>query len=691
MKDAPAAKKFEKWNPSWWQWALPLVGMILLIYWNSLSGDFVFDDVPLIKDSQEIRSWKNLPQIFGRTGYRPIRTLTYALDYWLFGPDPFFFHLTNVLMHAANAILVFLLLRGIFRNARSALAGALLFSCHPAQTAAVAYISGRKDVLATGFILAALLCFVRYRESANKNRPVLLGSLALFLLALFSKEVAVVFPALLFGWDFFDSHWGPDAFKQERLWQRAKKVFLDHRWLYGPMLLGGMAFLYYAQFVMYASRKKGFWGGSALNNYLTSIKLFCHYLWLAIFPYPLVADYRGIFPVAAGMRDWTVWVGLVLAIAFFYSLYRAMRRRPRMAFGLFWFLVTLLPVIQLLPFHEIAANHYLYLPLVGFFIAAVELANWKLSTVSTKGLAGAVAVLLLVYSAETVVRNPDWHDTLSLWKATVKHAPDSARVQNNLGSALHAAGDLDAAYPHLLRATQLDPTDGAYWSNLGAWYLDRLEFQAAIDALSRSVEIDPKNAYSQTNLGNAYKKLALSRGEKDPDGPLWRAALGHLRMAVALTPADGTLQYNLGLAYYQLGQREKAREAFVKAVELSPSFPRAYLALGMMDNEDGNVSRATVEVAQSIIRDANNLEAIRLLADIYVMKQNDYGAGRMLLEFAVDKFPNDSNLRRRLGVVYQQLGDRGKACDQLKLALQLASPGGQANEIRQILDSLQCR
>ncbi len=677
----------------WWQWMLPLVGLTFLIYLNSLSNDFVFDDVPLIKDSQEIRSWHNLPQIFGRTGYRPVRTLTYALDYWLFGPDPYYFHLTNVLMHAVNAVLVFLFLRSVFENARSALVGALLFVCHPVQTAAVTYISGRKDLLATGFLLGGMLCFADYRKT--QKRSAFLGCIALFILALFSKEIAVVFPALLFAWDFLDHHWEPGAFEGKSLWARTKLVFLEHRRLYGPMIVCAAFFLYYAQFIMYASRKVGFWGGSALNNYLTSLKLFSHYLQLAIVPYPLVADYRGIFPVAAGMSDWTIWVGTIFLAGYFYLLYRSLRRRPRVAFGLFWFLVALLPVIQLLPFHEIAANHYLYLPLVGFIIAVLELVMWRLPALRAPALAFITVALLLAFSTVTVARNRDWRNTLSLWEATIQHAPGSARVQNNLGSALHAAGRLDDALPHLQRATELDPSEAAYWSNLGALYHDLGKanndpnnYQAAIEALERSVRIEPKNPYSHTNLGNAYKKLALSRNDKDPHSPLWSKAFEHLKTAVALNGAEGALYYNLGLAYYELGQREEAWRNFDLARRVEPRFAQAYLGLGLMANEDGNLQRALDELTQCVILDASNLEAIRLLADIYVVKQNDYQGAKMLLEFAVNKFPANSDLRRRLGLVYLRLGKSTQAREELNLALQLDPKGQKADEILQLLNSL---
>ncbi|MBI4454421.1 MAG: tetratricopeptide repeat protein [Acidobacteria bacterium] len=670
---------------TWWRWAFPLVTLAVLIYLNSLPNEFVFDDIPLIQDNQQIRAGRDLAGIFGGQGYRPVRTLTYALNYWIFGLQPFYFHLTNVLLHAANAVLVFLFLRRLFQDTWCAFAGALLFVCHPAQTAAVAYISGRKDLLACGFIMAGMMCFANFRERGKRSS--FFASLGMFTLALFSKEVAVVFPALLFAWDFFERRLQPEAFARTGLWSRTQEVLTKYRWFYASLLIAAAVFLYYAQFIMYASRRSSYWGGSALNNYLTSFKLFTHYLQKALLPYPLIADYDGVFPLATGLGDFAAWAGIFVALAYCLLLYQSLRRRPRMALGLFWFLVSLLPVIQLLPFHEIAADHYLYLPLVGFIIALVELVNWKFSRLRGPALRLATSGVIVVCCVMTIARNRDWRDTRSLWEATVRQAPGSGRVHNNLGTTLHAGGDLDRALQHLLRATKLDAGVAAYWSNLGAVYHDRGDYEAAIGALRRSVEIEPNNPYNHTNLGNAYKKLAMSRVDRDPNSALWRSALTHLERAVILNASNAALHYNLGSAYFELGQRKDARHCFEIAGRLRPDFAPAHYALGLIYSQERDLPAAIQELERSIALDAHNLEAIQLLATLH-QGRGEYEGARVLLESAVDQFPSSSDLRLRLALLYKTLGDPAKAREQLNLALQLDPDGGKTNEIHQLLNSL---
>ncbi|HEY2930837.1 MAG TPA: tetratricopeptide repeat protein [Acidobacteriota bacterium] len=666
----------------WYRWAPLLAGLAALLYINSLSGKFVFDDLTLIQDNQMIRSWRDLPSMFGRQGYRPVRTLSYALNYYFFGLDPFYYHVTNVLIHAVNGVLVFLLLRRIFGSDGKSFAGTLLFLCHPIQTAAVAYISGRKDLLATGFLLGGMLGFAHYRE--RKKISYFVFAMFLFTLALFSKEVAVIFPLLLLIWDFFREHPEPGSLRGRDLWARLRRTLAVHRWLFGSLLAMALGFLYYAQYVTHASRKPDFWGGSVLNNYLTALKLFSHYIQMALVPFPLVADYNGVFPIAKGLIDWTVWVAIIFTLAYFYWLYHLLLVRPRAGFGLLWFFITLLPVLQLLPFHEIAADHFLYLPLIGFVITIVEVADWKFSRLPLRVILAAVCV---IFSALTIVRNRDWESQLSLWRATVRYASDSARAQTNFGTSLQASGDLEGALPHLVRATELDPYEATHWSNLGTLYLDRGDYEAAVDALAHASGIDPDNAYTHSVLGTAYKRLAQSRNLKDPNDPLWKNALWHSRRAVTLREADGMLHYNLGIAYKELGFRMEARNEFETSKKLAPDFANADFALGVLDSEEGDLSSAILHLQDSIFKNADNLGPYQVLADIHV-KRNDYAAARMLLEFAVNRFPGVSDLRLRLGLVYLRLGKTADARDQLSRGLELDPTGSKANEIRQLLNSL---
>ena len=171
-----------------------LVAVVASLYANTLFHGFVFDDVTLIQQNPDVIDL-NWGKILGRSGYRPIRTFTYALNSALGGMNPFGYHLFNVLLHAANSLLVFLFLRSIQGRIDVSFLGAMLFAVHPVQTASVAYISGRKDLLAAFFVLLALLPYNKWRRQGGWQGLTLTGSA--LLLAILSKEVAAVFPVIV--------------------------------------------------------------------------------------------------------------------------------------------------------------------------------------------------------------------------------------------------------------------------------------------------------------------------------------------------------------------------------------------------------------------------------------------------------------------------------------------------------------
>ncbi|RPI20350.1 MAG: hypothetical protein EHM61_27210, partial [Acidobacteria bacterium] len=413
-------------------WAVALGILAFLVYANTLGHGFVIDDAPLISQNSAVRGleWS---YILSPHGYRPVRTFTYALNYALGGDDPFGYHLLNVLLHSANVILLFLL---VFRwTALSAIAGtaALLFAVHPVQTAAVAYVSGRKDILTTLFVLLACHTYTSYRRATRPVFAVLTG--VLFGLAVMAKEVAIVLPALLALADVFIlERRSEDGEKRESILVRLIRALKRAPVFYG-VCLGLLAFAaYYAMFVMKASRMTGFWGGTPWTHYGTSFKLLLHYAKLAVIPYPLIADYLGdVFPLSKGLLEPATIGSVVFLAGYLFLAVKMDRRNPLFTFGMLWFLVALLPVLQIFPFHELAADHFLYLPLVGIavlFGSAVHLLarRWDMKIVGA-----GVAAIAVFFIFMTIDRNRDWKDEFTLWSETYRVAPGSYRANHNLG------------------------------------------------------------------------------------------------------------------------------------------------------------------------------------------------------------------------------------------------------------------
>ncbi|UCF38341.1 MAG: glycosyltransferase family 39 protein, partial [Acidobacteriota bacterium] len=190
-----ARAKRKKGSPERLLWGIPVLLAVLcfLLYANTLGHSLVFDDVTLILQNRSVLEldWAT---ILYKGGYRPFRTLTYALNYAVGGEDPFGYHLVNVLLHALNAVLAFLLFWRLSRSNAVAGIGAAFMALHPVQTAAVAYVSGRKDLLAAFFLLAGFYLYVSRRKEGGIGWKTLVAVLPLFVLAILSKEVAIVLP-----------------------------------------------------------------------------------------------------------------------------------------------------------------------------------------------------------------------------------------------------------------------------------------------------------------------------------------------------------------------------------------------------------------------------------------------------------------------------------------------------------------
>ena len=305
-----------------------------LLYINTLGHDFVFDDITLILQNPQVLDF-DLSGIFSLQGYRPVRTLTHALEWVLVGQSPMFFHLNNIILHVFNVLLVFLVLNRLAGSWAAALVGSVLFMVHPVQTAAVAYISGRKDLLATAFILLGFWFYVKASESIRGGRWRYPAAWGCFGLALLSKEVAIVFPVLVMGLDMVRDDTGGRVIVSGRSFFSAAAAALRRRpFQYAIFSVLAVAALVWAVFINLASRAEGYWGGTLLTNLGTGFKLFAHYLKLVFVPYPLIADYTGeAFPVASSIIEPSVVFSFLLIIAYLAFAVWIFRKSPLFCFG----------------------------------------------------------------------------------------------------------------------------------------------------------------------------------------------------------------------------------------------------------------------------------------------------------------------------------------------------------------------
>ncbi|HKY03340.1 MAG TPA: tetratricopeptide repeat protein, partial [Blastocatellia bacterium] len=478
--------------------AAALVITVFACYGNSLGNGFVFDDTNLVFSHSRLQSASEFWQLI--TAYRPLRHLSYVVDYAIWGERAFGFHLTNVLIHAANSIMVFFIARRLLINRLAAVVAAMIFAAHPIQTDSVAYISGRRDVLFAFFYLAALLSYLRYRAERS---PLYF---ALFLigwaLSLMSKEMAVSLPAVIFLWNFCNLWHEQTGSWAKRSLSSVGRAFGKDWLLYIALVAAGLSYGFYMVFVRGASGRASaggidYWGGSFLSNALTAIRVQAWYLKQMIFPTP-IAQYYGAFDISYSVADWRVIVSFAAVAAALAAGLFALKRDKLIAFAILAYFAMLLPVSQIIPHHELVADHYLYLPVFSLALIAGRLVERESAAAKDRRqLAyGAVVVLLGFYAVTTFLRNRDWKDEFAVWKANYESVPESPRAAHNLGG-FYATRDPARAEDLFKQALNRDAGFEPAYLSLARLYVTQKRLAEAEEMVAKGIAVTDSNQGSR--------------------------------------------------------------------------------------------------------------------------------------------------------------------------------------------------
>jgi Flp pilus assembly protein TadD len=649
-------------TPSWLR-PLPVVLLLsvltILVYVNSLPNEFVFDDLGLIVSNGAIRDIRNIPAILGAHGnvaYRPLRTASFAVDYFLFGLNPAGFRAVNIALHILNGALIFFLFRVLLRDPRPALLAAILFVVHPIQTDSVAYISGRRDILFTLFYLVGFACYVRYRET-DRLRYVFLSGFA-YLLSLFSKEMAISLPVLCVCYDMIRSIPVTTDKRPLAPWQavvEAIRTAVRGNRVFYAVGAGGLLFLiWFFAFRVSPSLQRTMYGGGLGPTLLTSARIFVHYLKLLVFPLTLNADYSyNAFPVSRSLSDPRALIALAILGAVGWGIMRLLFFARWAAFGGLWFFITLLPVSQIIPHHEMVAEHYLYLPSAGVFLSASVLIQRSLARERRKvPIIAAFTLAVLLLGVRTVVRNRDWRDSRTLWTKTIQTAPESARAHTNVGEIAIRQGRFLEAYREFREALRIKPDDAIHHDNLGVVLLRHGLFDEAENEFRETLRILPSYQKARVNLGLVY----LSRRQLDQAEEQFRTALASngvtqvsraevlnnlgivlalkrrgreaeqaFAEAVRLAPDYADARANLGKAYLENGMSKESITQLVEAVRLKASDARVHYMLGQAYYEQGQKEFAALTLARALSLNVDFPEARQLLDKIIREKGNGRG------------------------------------------------------------------
>lgn len=517
-----------------------------IIYSNSLGGEFLSDDNYFIVKNVAVRNLANIPSFFTNPAavafsalaedvYRPVTAASYAVDYRLFLLNSFGYHLENVLFHAANAALVFLLLDLLVGDLFIAFFAGLFFACHPVQTEVVAWISGRASVLFLFFYLAAFVLFVRYRK--DRRAGYLAASVCLYAVSLFSKEMAVTLPAMLI---VYDIHFG------------GKEPLRRKIAAYLPYVALTAAYIVVRGSVLSRMSQCGWWGGAPSVNALSAVAVLPDYLKLLLYPADLCAFYMP--RLARSIADPRFMTACAIIVATAVSLPAIFRRSRRTSFAVLWFFITILPVSNIVPLRALMAERFLYIPSIGFCLLAAVLIG-RMSAMRARparAIAIVVAAALAVsYGVRTMYRNEDWKDSARLSLSIVKVEPLNSWGYTSLGTAYIGQERYRDAVKPLLKAMKISWDYSAPRVALGFCYLQLGEFENAVSVLTEALRFEPKNLEAIVSLGVSYAELKR-----------FDRAVEELKKAITIDPTFVSAYLNLGTVYENAGEEDKAIAAY---------------------------------------------------------------------------------------------------------------------------------
>ncbi len=517
---------------------LPLGLLILLVgvaFANTLLNQFVYDDKVFVVNNQYIKDIKNVPRFFTDTRsfsgdrdfmiYRPMAALSLALDHWFWGLDPWGYHLANILLHAANVILVYWLVLSLVYLPVTAWLAAAVFAIHPAQCETVSWIASRSNLLCTLFLLLAFLSYLRH------TRKGYYWSILFFILGLLAKETAIIFILLIALYDYYYVL-KVDKSKAANMW-----------WSYLPVMVISGLYLLLRTLVLGQVRQRDWWGGSFWYTILTMGKSFYYYLKVLVLPGKLTVDY--VLDIARSITDPRVIAGFSLILVIIMLAIKISRKEKLITFGLFWFLIALLPVSNIIPLEALLAERFLYLPLIGIAITvAVPLSRLLTATQQPqwKKVSGYLLVIVLLgsYMVRTIQRNMDWRNDHTLWASTVRTSPESPRAHFALGEVYSKEGEYRSAIREYQAALELNPDVAELYNDLGLAYEGERSWTEAIASYQAGLKAKSLTAHTKINLllnlGNCYSRL------RQPD-----IASSYYRKVLELEPGHAAARHNLDL------------------------------------------------------------------------------------------------------------------------------------------------
>lgn len=553
---------------------------VAILYFNSLGNQFTNWDDGMIYQNPQVRhlDWTGIKKIFtleqGNT-YQPIRMLSYAIDYKIWKLNPIGYHITNILFYILTCIMVFFTLRLLstelrkeaspYSHGRVAIFGALLFAAHPVHVEAVTWLAARKEVLQGFFFFLAFYFYLKGREEETSKKTVYLSIvLASFLLAILSKSSAVVFPGVIILYELSRG--------KERLMS-----FIKEYWVFivVAMVVTGIFTFIMLKVMFEAGGIKQYKGDSFASNLLVCVYVFLQNIRLLLFTINYSAAYSFLVNMPVFCLK-NVILFLITVSLFVFSVL-SLRRTKIVFFSFFFFFITLLPYLNIIPISTLKADRYVFIASFSYvFMLGIAFDRFyvyqhkKFSEGFFKLLSVVIFASLLVgYSFMTIRQNTLWENSYTLWADAVEKHPESSTANALMGVVYMELGMDRDAIKHLEKAVRLVPYDYQSRNNLGIVYGRLDEPEKALKEFSTAIQLKPDDDTIKINLSVFYQRQRE-----------YKKAEEVLQYLLFKSPQNANLHFRLGLIYRDAGRYEEAVSEFLKSVELAPHIINGYEELG---------------------------------------------------------------------------------------------------------------
>jgi tetratricopeptide (TPR) repeat protein len=551
---------------------------VALLYRHVIGAAFVYDDVAQIQHNPALLSWHSAAQYaraavpfnnefrgVGGSFYRPLFWFSLALDRSLWGLYPIAFHLTNLVLHWANGLLAFLLLKRLRVSSLLSAAVSISWLSLPINAEVVAWISGRAISLAVLFLLIGLLCADWYLRS-NNIVALLAYALASFG-ALLSHEIGILTLPLA-----CLVVYAANAVRQRWLILSGVGVAVDAVYLWLRHVAGA-----------HLSS-----GGAVIVG--SGISFWKYIGWMLL---PLRMSIERSTDVPTDNSPMMTAAAFIGVLALFIAILQLRSKLPEVSAGLAWLCIALAPFCGIVPIYQGMAERYTYLAALGLALAIVGLLSHLRSW--TRSLLLSALILWVSWGVWRLnARVLDWRDEISLYAKSLEATPRSSVLLYNLGVAFAEAGDTSKAAVYYQRAIALKPDYTSAIINLGNLFQRQGDYSQSATLYQRAISLDPRDPDAWVDIGNLYLQLALTEQAKSA-----------YEKAISLRPNDVEAIIDLGAVLQRSGDFSAAEQAYRRAIAVDPGKAAAYCDLGALFLQQGNLAVAREQLIKAIEHDSS--------------------------------------------------------------------------------------